>query len=392
MRHPVAVLVLVLALPSAVHGQQGEPVFVSGPIQWSPSVSLVAFGYDSNIFLAPEGRALPDITGTLSPAVSMLVTNPRFELSSSAAIDLVYFERYVEQRAFNQKYAGRAAVTVSLFQPFVAGEWQRLRDRQSPEVDLRARRVNRTTTAGLGLFSLGRTAVTLSVSRSDLAYEAGQTFQSVDLATQLNRTSDVATAGLNIAVTPLTSLTVAATLQRDSYPLSFNKDQQSSRATVGVLFQPDAVIRGHATVGYSRLTVDSDEAIPFQGFTTDVDIRYSILSVTDLLVRYSRETAASIREPYYLQTLYGVEVQQAFLGPFDLLARASRQELNYPGLPARALAGHLDYLQSYAAGFLVRLSETSSLDTTYEISHRESTDVNLRYERRRLITSVSLGF
>ena len=63
MRRAAAVLGLVLALPSAVHGQQGEPVFVSGPIEWSPSVSLVAFGYDSNIFLEPAGRALADISG-----------------------------------------------------------------------------------------------------------------------------------------------------------------------------------------------------------------------------------------------------------------------------------------------------------------------------------------
>ncbi len=367
-------------------------MFVTGLIEWSPTLSLRDFGHDSNIFLEPSGRALEDITGTLSPAVRAAIVSPRYELRSSAVFDFVYFQRYAEQRAFNQQYAARAAVTVSLFQPFVAGEWHRARDRQSPEVDLRARRINQVITAGLGLFALSRTSLSLSVSRGEVEFAEGQLFDGVDLATALNRSSETASAGLSFAVTPLTSLKASASVQRDSYSQIAGKDQRSERLSVGVEFAPTAVIRGHATFGYARLTVEDAAAIPFQGFTTDVDVSWSILDVTVVKAVYTRETTASIREPYYLQTLYGLEVRQAFLGPFELLARASRQELNYPGLPGRAVQGHRDHLRAYAAGFAVRLSDTSSLDTTYEVSDRQSTDVNLRFDRRRLITSVSLGF
>jgi opacity protein-like surface antigen len=381
----------LIAAPAAAQDETAG-TFVSGPIEWTPTFKLADFGYDSNVFLDPRQRAVEDITGSLSSGVAAAISNPRFEMRSSASADLVYFERYVEQRAINQRYAGRLAVNVSLFQPFVAGDWERVRDRQSPEVDLRARRVNRTTTVGLGLFSLNRASLTLSVSKNDLEYDAGQIFESIDIATQLNRSTELATAGFNFALTPLTSMSIGAALQRDTYPLTTGKDQQIQRASVGIQFAPDAVLRGHASVGYSRLTVEDPAAIPYQGLTTDIDMGYSLFEVTRLQARYSRETTASVTEPYYLQSEYSLRIIQAFLGPVELLFRGSRQELDYPGLPARNLQGHLDVVRNYGAGLLFGLSSTSTLDVTYEISDRQSTDPNLRFERRRLITSVSLGF
>jgi hypothetical protein len=390
MRRTLAAVAMLLVAAGAASAQ--DPLFVSGPIEWTPSVTLTEFGYDSNLFLAPKGREVEDITGTLTPAVSATLFTPRLEFTGSAGFDLVYFERYVEQRTFNQRYAGRTAVALSLFKPYVAADWQRVRDRQSPEVDLRARRVARSTTIGLGLFSLSRGSLDVSVGRNDIEYEEGQAFQGAELSQELNRAGDVMTLGFDFALTPLTTLTASASVQRDRYPLVAGKDQENQRVRLGVQFSPDAVLRGHATFGYSRLTVEDENAIPFTGFTTDVDISYSLLGITQFLVRYGRETTASIQEPYYLQTTYGLEVQQAFLGPVELLVRGSRQELTYPGLPSRELLGHTDFMDTYAAGFLVRLSNTSSVNTTYEVRHRESTDENLRFDARRLITTVLLGF
>lgn len=391
----VVVAATLLGAPAdaqTVDGQAAAPsVFLTGPLEWTPTIKLVDFGYDNNLFLDPDDRAVEDISGTLSPAVAAFLTTSRYELRSAAAVDFVYFERYAEERTINQRYSGRAAVTVSLFQPFVAGEWDRVRDRQSPEVDLRARRLNRTLTAGVGLFSLSRTSLTLSMSRNELVYDAGQIFQSVDLATQLNRSTQLATLGVNVAVTPLTTFTASAVLQQDRYPAA-GKDQEIRRASVGVQFNPDALITGHAMVGYSQLTVEDAAAIPYRGLTTDIDVGYTLFEVTRLQLRYGRETAASIQEPYYLQSTYGLQVLQAFLGPVELLLRGTRQTLDYPGIPVRNLPGHLDVVRSYAFGVLVRLSSTSTLDTTYEVSDRRSSNPSLRFERRRLLTSVSLGF
>jgi hypothetical protein len=392
LRLLAAALVVVAATPAGAQEVIAEPVFISGPVEWAPRVELTEFGYDDNVFLEGKDTALADITGTLRPSLGAQIATPRWELRTLASADLVYFERYVDQRAFNQSYAGRAALTVSLFQPFVAGDWQDVRDRRSPEVDLRARRRTQTTTAGLGLFALSRASLTLAVSNGSAEYAIGQTVDGADLARELNRTTETATVGFNFKLTPLTAIIASGSLLRDRYRLVQGKDQETQHVTVGVSFAPDAVIRGHASVGYSRLTVEDPAAIPFEGITTDVDVAFAFVDSTRVTVRYNRATAASISEPYYLQTSYGGEVQQAFFGPTDLVVRGSRQELDYPGIPSRNLAGHLDYVNSLAAGLIVRLSGNSSIDVIYELANRQAQDPNQRFERRRVITSVSLGF
>jgi hypothetical protein len=378
--------------PAAAQDVIADPVFISGPVEWSPRVDLREFGYDDNVFLEDDAAAHADITGTLTPSIGAQIVTPRWEVRTVAAADLVYFERYVDQRAFNQRYAGRAAFTVSLFQPFVAGEWQDARDRRSPEVDIRARRRAMTTTAGIGLFSLSRASLTLGVSTGSSEYEVGQVFGGADLARELNRTTEAATVGFTFALTPLTAISASGGVLRERYHLVEGKDQESQQVTVGLAFAPDAVIRGHASVGYSRLTVEDPAAIPFAGFTSDVDVVFAFVDTTRVTARYSRATAASINEPYYLQTSFGGEVQQTFLGPTDLVVRASRQKLDYPGIPSRNLPRHLDYVNSMAAGVIVRLSSTSSIDVTYELANREADDPDQQFERRRIITSVSLGF
>jgi hypothetical protein len=380
---------MVMSLASAARAQA---VFVTGPVEWSPSLNLTDFGYDNNLFLTPKGQEVEDITGTLTPSVTAGIETARMALSSAASLDLVYFERYVEQRSINQRYSGRAAVMLSVFQPFIAAEWERVRDRQSPEVEFRAERAARLTTVGLRLFALSRASLQLSQSRSATEFELGQVFRDVELAQQLNRTNEITTLGFTFALTPLTFLTAGGTLQRDRYPLIEGKDQQTRRATVSLQFSPDSVINGRVGVGYAQMAVEDPAAIPFVGLTTDVDVSYSLLSVTRFSVRYSRETTASIQEPYYLQSTFGIEVQQAFVGPVEILLRVNRQLLDYPGLPDRNVPAHVDHVDLYGAGFQVRLSERNMLNTTYEFSHRRSTDETLRYNRRRLTTTVSLGF
>jgi hypothetical protein len=239
---------------------------------------------------------------------------------------------------------------------------------------------------------LSRASLQLSQSRSTTEFEQGQVFRDIELAQQLNRTNQTSTLGFTFALTPLTFLSAGASVQRDSYPLVEGKDQETRRATFGIQFSPDAVINGRIGFGYSQMTVEDPAAIPFVGLTTDMDVSYSLLSVTRFNVRYSRETTASIQEPYYLQSTVGVEVQQAFLGPVEIIVRLSRQLMDYPGLPERNVPAHLDHVDLYGAGVQVRLSDTSMLNTAYEFSHRRSTDETLRYNRRRLTTTVSLGF
>jgi hypothetical protein len=387
-----ALLLFVPVLAAAQDGAGPAPRFVTGPINWSPTIKLTEFGFDSNVFVEGKGREVEDIIGTLSPSVAATIDRPTLKFDSAASVDMVYFERYADQRAVNQRYAGRAEVKLTRFQPYGAGRWERVRDRQSPEVDLRARRIERETTLGVNMFSLHRTSLRVSVRQGATTYEEGQLFEGVDLALQLNRSSTSFSGGVQFAATPFTTLALDVSTQREHYALAPRKNQSGNRVMFAVNFTPDAVIRGSAAVGVSHLAVEDPAAIPYTGLTSNVDLSYTLLGVTRFGGRVSRETAASVQEPYYLQTTLGVDVQQAFVGPVDLVFRLTHQMLEYQGLPARNLPGHTDTLDTYAFGAIFRLSETTSIDTTFELGRRDSTTPELRYQRQRLITSVLLGF
>jgi hypothetical protein len=385
-------LLFVPVIAAAQDGAGGAPRFVTGPLNWSPAIKLSEFGFDSNVFVDRPGREVEDIIGTLSPSVGATIDRPTLKFDSTAAVDMVYFERYADQRALNQRYAGRVEVKLTRFQPYGSARWERVRDRQSPEVDLRARRVERETAVGVNVFSLNRTSLRVGVRQGALTYEPGQLFDGIDLAQQLNRTSTAFSGGVQFAATPLTTLTLDVSAQRENYALTPGKNQSGNRVMFAVNFAPDAVIRGSAGVGVSHLDVEDPLAIPFTGLTTNVDLSYTLLGVTRFGGRVNRETTASVQEPYSLQTTFGVDVQQAFLGPVDLVLRLTHQLLEYQGLPARNLPGHTDTLNVYAFGAVVRLSDTASVDTTFELGRRDSTSPELRYDRHRLITSVLLGF
>jgi hypothetical protein len=385
-------LLLVPAVAAAQDGAGPAPRFVTGPINWSPAIKLSEFGFDSNVFVEGKGREVEDIIGTLSPSVAATIDRPTVKFDSAASVDMVYFERYADQRALNQRYAGRAEIKLTRFQPFGAARWERVRDRQSPEVDLRARRMERETTVGVNVFSVNRTSLRFSVRQGAMTYEEGQRIEGVDLSQQLNRSSRSFSGGVQFAATPFTSLTLDVSTQRESYSLAPLKNQSGNRVMFAVNFTPDAVIRGSAAVGVTHLDVEDPVAIPYTGLTTNVDLSYTLLGVTRFGGRVNRETAASVQEPYYLQTTFGFDVQQAFVGPVDLVLRLTHQLLEYQGLPARNVPGHTDTLNTYAFGAVFRLSDTASVDTTFELGGRDSTTPELRYDRRRLITSVLLGF
>jgi hypothetical protein len=385
-------LLMVPVVAAAQDGAGATPRFVTGPINWSPAIKLSEFGFDSNVFVERAGREVEDIIGTLSPSVSATIDRPTLKFDSAASVDMVYFERYADQRTVNQRYAGRAELKLTRFQPYGAGRWARVRDRQSPEVDLRARRVERETTVGVNVFSVNRTSLRVSLQHGGMTYEPGQLFDGIDLAQQLNRTSTTFSGGVQFAATPLTTLTIDVSTQRENYALTPTKNQSGHRVMFAVNFAPDAVIRGSAGVGVSQLDVEDPMAIPYTGLTTNVDLSYTLLGVTRFGGRLNRETTASVQEPYSLQTTVGFDVQQAFVGPVDLVFRLTHQLLEYQGLPARNLPGHTDTLNTYAFGALFRLSDTASVDTTFELGQRESTTPELRYDRQRLITSVLLGF
>lgn len=387
----VTILVLAAAPAALAQADTAGSTFVTGVLHWSPTLQLNDFGYDSNVFSSPA-TPLWDLTATLVPAMNAATDLTHIQLSGSAKGNLAYYERYRDQRSVGGSANGRAEFPLQRFVPSLTGSYANVRDLQSFEIVTPQRHHDTGVGAGLGVY-LGTRLLASLTGRSDVTkYANGAAVQNVDLATALNRRSRNATATLRFAITPLTALVADAGYGKDQYLADSSKDQRTVRADLGLDFAPDAVIKGHLAFGYHALQVVDPAALPYKGYTSDVDLSYLLLSVTRFTGRYSHDTTTSIEAPYYVQTTYGLDVEQQFVGPFDLLVRFNHQLADYQAIPARHVDARTDTIDTYGGGVSIRFSDSTRMTINYELAQHRSALPGANYDRERVTTSITMGF
>jgi hypothetical protein len=384
------VLLFAPAIAAAQEIPASRGVFVTGPLVWSPVLALKEFGWDSNVH-ATATDAVSDLTATLAPGADVTYSAPHLKVSGSTLFDLIYYQELVRERAINRRVNVRIEAPLSRFVPFVAGAIQRVTDRSLETADTH-RHTERDVSGGVNLLFAARAVASVTVRRVESRFDAGEVARGVDLATSLNRRDDGVTAALRINLTPLTSLVGDAGRSTVRYTSSPIEEQAHSRAALSLEFAPDAIIRGRAGFGYHRLDAVDPGTPSHEGFTLDANLSYTLLGVARFDGRYNRDTAASVEGPYYLQTGYGLEVLQLFIGPTELIARYSRLQADYPGSPARSQPSRVDDTHTYGGGFAIRAGRASRITVSYEFHRRRSVLDTLGYERQRVFTSVLLGF
>jgi len=378
-----------LASPAAGQGQTQAPTgFLSGPFTWRPVIAVRDAGLDSNVFDEPVNPK-EDRMVTFAPQVDASMITPRFKLAGSTQVEAVYFERYANQRAINRRATVRMDFPVPRIVPFLSGTYERARDRQGPEINLRASREVLGGATGFTLSVTPRSSLQGSVGTSVLTFDTDQTFRERDLAQLLNRETQTATLGLRYQVTPLTTFGFDATVARDLVQQSA-RNTEDLRATLSLAFAPDAVIRGRATLVYHKLSAQEAD-LPFEGFAADVDLSYTILGVTRVQVRYNRDTNFSLEAPFFLSETYGVDVQQRLVGPLDGVARGQWQTLDYPGILRVNLPARLDRNDLWSGGLALQVTRAARLIVVYEEARRRSTLIteNIDFSRRRLLASLT---
>lgn len=393
MRVAAIVAALVLLAPLAARAQDDTPgaTFVTGVLRWNPKLQLQDFGYDSNVFSTPVAPVW-DLMARLVPSTDAAVDLTHIKLSGLANANLQYFERYANQRSIGGAANIRAEFPLERFVPALTASYDSVRDIQAFEIDTRQRHQDKGVSAGLSVY-LGTRLVASLVGRQDTtAYAGGEVSHGVDLSSALNRRSQSATATLRFGLTPLTSLVANGSYAKDSYIKDDTKDQRTLRGDIGLEFTPDAVINGRVAFGYHDLTVVDPQALPYKGYTASVNLSYLLLSVTRFSGQFSHDTSTSIEAPYYVQTTYGLDVEQQFVGPLSLLARFNRQLADYLAIPERHVDGRTDRLDTYGAGVNIRMSGMTTMTINYELTKRYSNLPDLGYDRQRLTTSVTMGF
>ena len=363
-----------------------------GPLAIAPVFRLADVGRDSNVYNESENPR-SDTTATASPSIGVWLRSPALRLAGSGQVAFVYFRRLTELRAVDRAFTARAEIPLRWLMPYFSGTETVTRDGRNFEIDTPVRRVGRSVEAGADVRLTGKVTVGAGARRSRQEYSGDAL---LNLSESLNRTTEVQTVRFRYAVTPLTSLGVVSERQLDKFTSATGSDPLSYRVMPEVEFQPLALVRGRAQVGFRSRTYADLRTPDYRGLAARVDLQYTLLGSTSFTVGFQRD----LEDSYLSQADYvlgggRVSVRHRLSDPWEVGASVSRYRLNY-----RSPVGTVDPSSLYPAERVVSVGAEvgyrmgrSGLGFQVDYTKRDVGASILReYERLRLISSVTHDF
>ena len=362
-----------------------------GPFGLSPTLTVTDIGVDSNIF-NEAGAPERDFTMTIVPRLDTRVHVGRALLSLGNSTGFVYYQKHSDQRSINYAADGRADLDIGRLQAFVAGAFADTRERLNAEVDARAWRTVRKGEAGAQFAIAPRSAVSVSVRRSVLRFDPDEEFEGVSLSDTLNSRTDDLDGAFLFYMTPLTTLSLTTTVQRDRFDQSPARDADSVQIAPGVKFDPAAFVGGSLAIGYKRFDPADPALQSFSGLVAEGSLGCTIVDRAhlDLTVKRDVQYSFEVSEPYYLSTATRLTLTQHVAGPFDGQATGGVERLNYRGFGPNS--GRTDRFSLVGAGFIYRIRENARAGINVEHAHRTSDRPDREFRRTRVFGSLSYGF
>jgi hypothetical protein len=196
------------------------------------------------------------------------------------------------------------------------------------------------------------------------------------------------------AITPLTTVSVDLEFQRDRFDTSALRDADSVRVMPGVQFSPDAVVAGRAAMGFRQFTPRASALAGFRGLVGAANVSYTLLNATTFNLDATRDVMYSFEPltPYFLATSGRVTLTQRIGGPYDLIALAGGDRLQYQGVAGVPGVGRVDRTSIIGGGVGFRISPALRIAVIYDRTERVSNTRDRRaYDRRRVFASATLG-
>ena len=398
----VASAFLVMGLNAApAHAQFVEPDVSRarvriGPMLLNPIVELKDFGIDTNVFNESVDQAKRDFTFTLSPQTELWMRMGRTWMTGTVREDLVWYQTYASERAGNTHYTLSWLVPLNRINVSASTSFLSGRDRPGFEIDARAKRRELTMRAAAEVRVLSRTYLGVRANQQTVDFDSSDTFLGVNLQHELNRTITASVVTLRHQVTPLTSIGIDAGRSNDRFEFSTVRDSNSTTASVEVVFDPSALIKGTARFGYRDYQPLAPDLPRYCGTTAAVDLSYVLLGTTRLGVKAVRDIGYSydVAEPYYLQTGVQTELAQQIFGPVDAVGRVGIENLGYrdrDGLTT-LLVNRTDVVHSYGGGIGYHVGDSLRVGINVDRQRRHSELRYRQYDDIKIGASITYGF
>lgn len=385
--------VLTAGRPAGAQQRGDDPVETAriqiGPLGVTPAIAVSNIGIDSNVFRSEE-RPERDVTFTVSPGATAWLRAGRTRLTLEGRSDMVYFQRYASERSLDGTIGGRYEIRANRLTPWVAGQWTSGRQRVGYEIDARSRRVERQTGAGVDLRLRPNTDITLSVQRTDHAYDADAMFLGTSLYEVLNRRGESMAIGLSQRLTSLTTFKLEGQQIRDRFVHAPARDADAARLLAGFDLEPFALISGSVRVGYQRFDL-RDNVPDYTGLVAWADAAYTLLGRTRFDVVGQREINYSfdVASPYYVLTGGQLTVTPRLSSHWDLQGRIGRHQLDYRA--AHGGSGRVEHHLLHGGGIGYRLGASVRVAFDVDREQRASGVPGREYRGYKMGVSMTYG-
>lgn len=378
----IAVAAVLAAAPVYAQAPPPEPDAEAnvrfGPLSLKSTIALSNLGVDTNVFNeADADQPENDFTMTFSPNTDVWLRMGRTWVTGTVQIDWVYYNKFASERAANSAF--RIGVDRTFNRVAVKGNARRLstRDRPGYEIDARSQRFETQYDGEASVLVMSRTSVGATAFSRRTEFDEGAIFREANLSRELDRTTSGAGLVVRHTLTPLTSVALDVTRERERFVTSTFRDSDSTKAIGSVNFQPLALINGSASVGVRLFDPVPQDVPAFNGVITAVNLSYSLLGMTRFGVQASRDIQYSFEfsQPYYLESGITGSVQQQVFGPFDVLGRIGTRGLAYTDRigAAVAVSNRTDRVNTVGIGAGYRMGTDKRFGFTLDRQHRTST-------------------
>jgi hypothetical protein len=394
---------LALQFPAGVEAQSipSEPDSARvrvhlGPLWLNPTLALTNLGMDTNVFnTAASNVPERDFTYTVTPQSDLYLRMGRTWLMGNVKEDLVWYQKFADQRSVNGNYTGNWLVPLTRMTFNVGGNFVNTRERPGYEIDTRPRRTEKAVNGAFELRALSKTYVGVRGERRKIDYDSAAVFFGSNLQFQLARTLTSESLTLRHRLTPLTNITFDVGKEQERFAFSPIRDSNSTRFNGGVSFDKFAIINGSAQFGYRNFRPLSPDLPLYSGTTASVNLSYSALGATRLGVTALRDLQDSydINQPYYLQSGINASIAQQIYGPLDVQGRIGAQRLAYltrPGVVVQA-PDRVDHIQIYGVGVGYRLGRDLRFGVNVDEQKRQSVLNILQYDGLRYGVAITYG-
>lgn len=364
-----------------------------GPVAVRPTFILRDVGVDSNVF-NENGHPQEDFSATTGAKVDLGLRVNRVVASLASTFEYIYFQEFRSERGSNRASNGRVDFLLGRFRPYAIGSIADSHERPNAEIDARAHRRETRYGAGAGLLLFAHTSITGGYRRSAATYSDDEVFNGVALADALNVETETITGGVELELTPLTSISFDLEHIKDRFTRSPNRDADTRRYGATVTFQPAALISGRASVAYRDFKPLSPDVPENSGVAASVALAYAFRDQMRVALNLDHDLRYSFADvtPYYLATAARLTLTQRIHGPVDVQVVGGGDRLQYEPRADSSGSGRADTQRLLGGGIGYRFSDNSRVSVNIEHTRRSSPVEERRYTRRRILGSLTYGF